>query len=119
MDGSYKPLLWSNDSAETLSDDGQAFDVFADGNGDVFVVGTENVNGKNTATVWVNGSAQALSNGTNTTNAYAGTIDSNGNLYIAGSETENNMDYTPILWVNEEATVLSDNYGITKSIFIK
>ncbi|MFD2100303.1 Ig-like domain-containing protein [Flagellimonas iocasae] len=111
-------VLWENEVKQVLSENSsRALSVFVDGT-NVYVAGYERINNINVATLWVNGVAQPLADGADTSNAYSVTA-FDGNFYVAGYERINNINVAT-LWVNGVAERLTDgaNHAQANSVFV-
>ena len=112
---------WKNTVAVTLTDgstDAIAYSIAAAGNGDVYVVGTENngpSNGsKYVAKYWKNGRPFSLTNGAYTAEANAIVIAGN-DVYIAGYENKGVNNVVPRCWKNGTSIPLSGTESPTYS----
>src|SRR5690606_30472280 len=98
--------LWKNGEVQySLTDNGEAFSVYVSGS-DVYVAGYVDNGTKKVATLWKNGVAQDLSDGTHSAIAYSVYV-SGSDVYVAGYEY-NGTRYVATLWKNGVAQGLSD-----------
>ncbi len=88
---------------------------------DVYIVGFSRVgNGNQEATIWKNGVATVLSNGSNTDGSYHGSFAesvyvSGTDVYVVGYETYTNGKDAAKLWKNGVVTSLTDGNALTQS----
>jgi len=114
MNGEPVPVLWKNGESQNLNAGfGGASSVFVSGN-DVYVAGIDN----GRATLWTNGVAQYLTDGTNTGWANSVYV-KNRNVYVVGVAEAGSGVIT--LWTNGVAQNLAfgKNEADAHSVFVK
>lgn len=84
-------------------------------NANVYVVGTEEINGENFITLWKNGTAQRFSIGTNVIVISSVTMSDNGDVYATGTENINGVG-TATLWKNGVAQRLGESNNQITSV---
>ena len=89
-------------------------------NGKIYASGYEHVNGKDNATIWIDGVANHLTDGTKNAAAESLFIHNN-NVYVAGYEVNENGDVGIIkVWKNGQEIVLTDGtmYAYATGIYV-
>lgn len=126
-----KPLLWKNGILNVLSNAG--YSSYAYGiaffNGDIYIAGTDNLNGQNiTAVYWKNGVKTALANTGNYTSAAAYSIFAdNSGVYCGGEMSlfnQGNSYTNAAYWKNNTPSLITNyntpgKYGSIYDIFVK
>jgi len=116
--GIYNAVYWKNGVMTTISSNNSTGGSIYVDNGNVYVGGTENINGNTIATIWENGVATNV--GPPNLDSYCfQVITLNSDVYAVGYETDSAGNSEALLWKNGVTTTLGPTPSYAYAIYPK